>query len=60
MKALKGVEEMRKNVDSLLIINNESICDVYADSELSIKDAFKVCGQYPVQCRKEYIGADYD
>ena len=41
MKTLKGVEEMRKNVDSLLIINNESICDVYADSELSIKDAFK-------------------
>lgn len=40
-KALKGVEEMRKNVDSLLIINNESICDVYSDSELSIKDAFK-------------------
>ncbi|WP_317620787.1 hypothetical protein [Hallella absiana] len=34
MKTLKGVEEMRKNVDSLLIINNESICDVYADSEL--------------------------
>lgn len=41
IKALKGVEEMRKNVDSLLIINNESICDVYADSELPIKDAFK-------------------
>lgn len=41
IKALKGVEEMRKNVDSLLIINNESICDVYADSELSIKEAFK-------------------
>lgn len=40
-KALKGVEEMRKNVDSLLIINNESICDVYADSEISIKQAFK-------------------
>ena len=42
MKALKGVEEMWKNVDSLLIINNESICDVYADSELSIKDAFNL------------------
>lgn len=41
IKALKGVEEMRKNVDSLLIINNESICDVYADSEVSIKDALK-------------------
>ena len=26
---------------TILIINNESICDVYADSELSIKDAFK-------------------
>lgn len=40
-KALKGVEEMRKNVDSLLIINDESICDVYADSEISVKQAFK-------------------
>lgn len=41
IKALKGVEEMRKNVDALLIINNESICDVYADSDISIKAAFK-------------------
>lgn len=41
IKALKGVEEMRKNVDSLLIINNESICDVYSDTELPIKDAFR-------------------
>lgn len=40
-KALKGVEEMRKNVDSLLIINDESICNVYADSEISVKKAFK-------------------
>ena len=28
--ALKGVEEMRKNVDALLIVNNERLCDVYA------------------------------
>ncbi len=41
IKALKGVEELRKNVDALLIINNERLCDVYADSDLSIKDAFK-------------------
>ena len=40
IKALKGVEEMRKNVDALLIVNNERLCDVYADSELSVKDAF--------------------
>lgn len=45
IKALKGVEEMRKNVDSLLIINNESICDIYADSEISVKQAFKAADQ---------------
>ena len=45
IKALKGVEEMRKNVDSLLIINNESICDVYSDSELALKQAFKAADQ---------------
>lgn len=45
IKALKGVEEMRKNVDSLLIINNESICDIYADSHISVKDALKAADQ---------------
>ena len=40
IKALKGVEEMRKNVDVLLIVNNERLCDVYADSDLSVKEAF--------------------
>ena len=41
IKALKGVEEMRKNVDALLIVNNERLCDVYTDSELSVKEAFQ-------------------
>jgi len=41
IKALKGVEELRKNVDALLIVNNERLCDVYADSELSVKEAFQ-------------------
>lgn len=45
IKALKGVEEMRKNVDSLLIINNESICDIYSDSRISVKDALKAADQ---------------
>lgn len=45
IKALKGVEEMRKNVDSLLIINNESICDIYSDSKIPLKDAFKSADQ---------------
>ena len=41
VKALKGVDEMRRNVDALLIVNNERLCDIYADSELSVKEAFK-------------------
>lgn len=41
IKALKGVEEMRKNVDALLIVNNERLCDIYSNSRISVKDAFK-------------------
>ena len=40
IKALKGVEELRKNVDALLIVNNERLCDVYADANISMKEAF--------------------
>lgn len=41
MKALKGVEEMRKYVDAMLVINNERLCDVYSDSPISLNEAFK-------------------
>ena len=41
VKALKGVDELRKNVDAMLIVNNERLCDVYADSDISIKEAFQ-------------------
>mgnify|MGYP002624810610 CR=1 FL=1 len=41
IKALRGVEELRKNVDVLLIVNNERLCDVYADSDITIKEAFQ-------------------
>lgn len=40
IKALKGVEEMRKNVDALLIINNERLCDIFSDTQVTIKEAF--------------------
>ena len=40
IKALKGVEEMRKNVDALLIVNNERLCDVYSDAEIPLQEAF--------------------
>jgi len=41
IKALQGVEEMRKNVDALLIINNERLCDIYADSDVTVPEAFR-------------------
>ena len=40
IQALKGVDEMRKYVDAILIINNERLCDVYSDSSVSLKEAF--------------------
>ncbi|MBQ8126959.1 MAG: cell division protein FtsZ [Prevotella sp.] len=39
IKALKGVDELRKNVDAILIVNNERLCDVYSDQSMSLKDA---------------------
>ena len=41
IKALKGIEEMKKNVDALLVINNEKLCDIYADSHVPLKEAFR-------------------
>ena len=41
VKALRGVDELRKNVDALLIVNNERLCDVYSDSDVTVKEAFK-------------------
>jgi len=39
LQALKGVETIKKNVDALLVINNERLRNVYSD--LSLPDAFK-------------------
>ena len=39
IQALKGVEEIKKNVDALLVINNERLRDIYSD--LSLPEAFK-------------------
>ena len=38
-QAIKGIEELRKNVDALLIINNDSILEIFGD--LSLGDAFR-------------------
>ena len=37
-KALQGVEEMRKNVDSLLVINNERLCEFYSNEIMRLED----------------------
>jgi len=39
LQALKGVKEIEKYVDALLVINNERLRDIY--SELSVMDAYK-------------------
>lgn len=39
LQALKGVEKIKKNVDALLVINNERLRDVYAS--LSLPEAFE-------------------
>lgn len=38
-QAIRGIEELRKNVDAVLIINNDSILEIYGD--LSLGDAFR-------------------
>lgn len=38
LQALRGVEEIRKNVDALLVINNQRLIDIYGD--LNIIEAF--------------------
>ena len=38
IKAIDGINELEKNVDSLLIINNEKLYDFYGD--LLLQDAF--------------------
>lgn len=40
MQALKGVEEMKRNVDALLVINNERLREIYTDGITTAKDAF--------------------
>lgn len=38
-KALQGVEEMRKSVDALLVINNEKLIDLYGDGMMDTVEA---------------------
>ena len=40
MQALEGVEEMQKNVDALLVINNERLREIYTDGITTMREAF--------------------
>lgn len=39
-KALAGVEQMKNNVDALLVVSNERLLEIYSDMMLSIDEAF--------------------
>ena len=41
IKALRGIDEMRANVDALLIINNEQISKVFSDSHIPVNEALR-------------------
>ena len=41
LKALRGVEEMRQNVDALLIVNNENLLALSEEVDFSWEEAFK-------------------
>ena len=41
IKALRGLDEMRANVDALLIINNEQISKVFCDSHIPVNEALR-------------------
>ena len=40
LQALEGVEEMRKSVDALLVINNERLRDIYTDGMTTLSQAY--------------------
>lgn len=40
LQALKGVEEMKKSVDTLLVINNERLREIHANGLTTTKEAF--------------------
>lgn len=40
-KALAGIEELKQNVDALLVINNERLLEIYDDNSTTIVEAFK-------------------
>ena len=39
-KALTGIEELKRNVDALLVINNERLLQIYDDNTTTIEQAF--------------------
>lgn len=40
IQALEGVEEMRKSVDALLVINNERLREIYTDGMTTLKESY--------------------
>lgn len=41
VKAVKGVKQMARNVDALLVINNERLRELYSEERMSVPQAYK-------------------
>ena len=39
-KALKGIAELKENVDALLVVNNQRLLEIYNDNTTTIEEAF--------------------
>lgn len=39
-KALKGVAELKQNVDALLVVNNQRLLEIYNDNTTTVEEAF--------------------
>lgn len=39
-KALKGIAELKENVDALLVVNNQRLLEIYNDNSTTIEEAF--------------------
>ena len=57
-QAFRGIEELRQNVDSLLIINNENILEIYG--RLSLKQAFGKADDILATAAAEIITVESD
>lgn len=58
--AIKGIEELQKNVDALIVIPNEKLFKITEDKDLPVKEAYKLVNQVLQIGVKSIIGLIQD